>query len=98
MAVKLVLEVEHDGKKYKVTIAPKTYIAFEKKFGMTVNQYQQDPSAEGLYWLAWQQSLNDGITSEGFTQWIEHLEDAGFEEQGEEHPKEQEVISDTVLD
>ena len=88
MAAKIKLAVEHDGSTYEVVVRPKTLKEFEKKFDQTITEFYQNESITGTYWLAWHASLVAEITSQGFDQWMDGLDDVDTVEIGDEHPKD----------
>lgn len=93
MAVKAKLEIEHAGKSYEVTIRPKTWKEFEKKFDLTFSAYVQNESLTQRYWLAWHSSLLEEKTDLGFEEWLDDLDGVDLEEIGEEHPKGAKIVS-----
>lgn len=88
MAEKIQLEVEYDGVITKVIVKPKTYKEFEKKFDQTISEFQQNWSATGTYWLAWHSFLIQGLTTQGFEEWMDKLDGVEPDIVGAEHPKE----------
>ena len=52
MAAKIKVEIDVDGKKHQLTVKPATLRKFEKQFAMTWNEYQENPSVDGLYWIS----------------------------------------------
>ncbi len=96
MATKVEIEVEHSDKTHTLIVKPKVFRAFEKNFDTTWSRFQENPSLDGTYWLAWQTMLSEGLTKEGFEQWMENLDAVDARDAGSEHPKEETVSPDTT--
>jgi hypothetical protein len=97
MADKLTFKIEYKGKEHEVTIRPGAYYEFEKQHkDKTLGSALESKEVTANFWLAWYQSLEDGIHADGFEQWIKTLDDIEMVNTGEEHPKDPEAAtSDT---
>lgn len=90
MAQKFVVRVEYRGEIQDVTIRPKSFKEYEKKFDQTFNEFSQNPSMTGTFWLAWHSLmlLGDVDAVGGFEKWMDDLDSVETVEEGQEHPKD----------